>query len=56
VNDDPKAVRYEPIALSDESTVVAEFVRPTGAREERYQSEAELERLVSYFERFFSLT
>lgn len=34
--------RYEPIALSDESTVVAEFV-PDGVREVRYQSEAELE-------------
>lgn len=36
--------RFEPIALSDESTVVAEFVRPDEVREERYQSEAELER------------
>jgi len=36
--------RYEPIALSDESTVVAEFLRPSEAREERYQSEAALER------------
>jgi type I restriction enzyme, R subunit len=35
--------RYEPIALSDESTVVAEFV-PEGVRETGYQSEAELER------------
>ena len=34
---------YEPIALSGESTVVAEF-RPDGARETAYQSEAELER------------
>ena len=40
----PKSCRYEPIALSDESTVVAEFVRPNEVREERYQSEAELER------------
>ena len=36
--------RYEPIALSSESTVVAEFVRPSEAREDRYQSEAALER------------
>ncbi|MDR0809146.1 MAG: type I restriction endonuclease subunit R, partial [Gemmobacter sp.] len=35
--------RYELIALSDEGTVVAEFV-PDGVREEHYQSEAELER------------
>ena len=35
--------RYEPIARSDESTVVAEFVAE-GVREIRYQSEAELER------------
>jgi type I restriction enzyme R subunit len=35
--------RYEPIALSDESTVVAEYVSE-GVREVRYQSEAELER------------
>ncbi len=35
--------RYEAIALSDESTVVAEFV-PEGVRETGYQSEAELER------------
>ncbi|HZX75946.1 type I restriction endonuclease subunit R [Lysobacter sp.] len=39
-----KPSRYEPIALSSESTVVAEFVRPDDVREERYQSEAELER------------
>lgn len=35
--------RYEPIAVSDESTVVAEFV-PEPQAAERYQSEAELER------------
>ncbi len=35
--------RYEPIALSDESTVVAEFV-PEAVRESAYQSEADLER------------
>ena len=40
----PAANRYEPIALSSESTVVAEFVRESEAREERYQSEAELEK------------
>ena len=40
----PAPNRYEPIALSNESTVVAEFVRPNEVREERYQSEAELER------------
>ncbi|MDR2173872.1 MAG: type I restriction endonuclease subunit R [Burkholderiales bacterium] len=41
---DPNPSRYEPIALSNESTVVAEFVYPNEVREERYQSEAELER------------
>lgn len=35
--------RYEPIALSDESTVVAEFVA-AAVKETAYQSEAELER------------
>ncbi|MBN9331472.1 MAG: DEAD/DEAH box helicase [Comamonas sp. SCN 67-35] len=40
----PVPNRYEPIALSNESTVVAEFMRPDEAREARYQSEAELER------------
>jgi len=44
VSEDLKPYRYEPIALSNESTVVAEFVRPKEVREERYQSEAELER------------
>jgi len=44
VSEDLKPWRYEPIALSNESTVVAEFVRPSEVREERYQSEAELER------------
>ncbi|MXW14520.1 MAG: hypothetical protein F4069_02645 [Rhodothermaceae bacterium] len=34
---------YEPIALSGESTVVAEFL-PDGTRQTGYQSEAELER------------
>jgi hypothetical protein len=41
--------RYEPIALSNESTVVAEFVCPDEVREERHQSQAELER--SFIER-----
>ncbi len=40
----PASNRYEAIALSSESTVVAEFVRTNEVREERYQSEAELER------------
>jgi type I restriction enzyme R subunit len=44
MSEDPKPCRYEPIALSSESTVVAEFARPNEAREERYQSEAALER------------
>lgn len=44
MSEDLKASRYEPIALSNESTVVAEFVPDSGARAERYQSEAELER------------
>ncbi len=38
-----KASRYEPIAISSESTVVAEFV-PNEAAATSYQSEAELER------------
>ena len=37
------AMRYEPIAVSSESTVVAEFV-PNAATETAYQSEADLER------------
>ena len=40
---DARAYRYEPIALSSESTVVAEFVADT-ATATTYQSEAELER------------
>lgn len=44
MTEDLKLYRYEPIALSNESTVVAEFLRPNEVREERYQSEAELER------------
>ena len=37
-----KAVRYDPIAISSESTVVAEFISDS-ASEPSYQSEAELE-------------
>lgn len=44
MSEDPRAFRYEPIALSNESTVVAEYVRDDGLREEGYQSEAALER------------
>lgn len=44
MSEDAAPYRYEPIALSNESTVVAEFVRPNEVREARYQSEAELER------------
>lgn len=45
MSEDPKAVRYEAIALSNESTVVAEFQpEALGVREATYQSEAELEK------------
>lgn len=44
MSDAPRSFRYEPIALSNESTVVAEFVPSGEVRDERYQSEAELER------------
>ncbi|MBS0504441.1 MAG: type I restriction endonuclease subunit R [Proteobacteria bacterium] len=44
MSENPQAFRYEPVALSSESTVVAEFIPDGRAREERYQSEAELER------------
>ena len=40
---DGPAPRYEPIAVSSESTVVAEFI-PDPAQGSGYQSEAELER------------
>ncbi|SNS03581.1 type I restriction enzyme, R subunit [Methylobacillus rhizosphaerae] len=40
---EPKATRYEPIAVSAESTVVAEFI-PDAASAASYQSEADLER------------
>lgn len=39
----PTSCRYEPIALSNESTVVAEFAPESRVREESYQSEAALE-------------
>lgn len=44
MSEDQAPYRFEPIALSNESTVVAEFARPNGFREEGYQSEAVLER------------
>ncbi|PKO90883.1 MAG: DEAD/DEAH box helicase [Betaproteobacteria bacterium HGW-Betaproteobacteria-1] len=44
MSEDLKSHRYEPIALSSESTVVAEFVPELGVREAAYQSEAALER------------
>ena len=40
---DGHAPRYEPIAVSSESTVVAEFI-PDPSQESGYQSEADLER------------
>ncbi len=43
MSEDFTRYRIEPVALSDESTVVAEFVAE-GAREAGYQSEAELEK------------
>ena len=43
---DNPALHYEPIALSSESTVVAEFVADP-ATQESYQSEADLERFGS---------
>jgi len=39
-----KPYHYAPIAVSEESTVVAEFVRDKTLRETRYQTEAQLER------------
>jgi type I restriction enzyme R subunit len=44
MSEDPKPFRYEPIALSNESTVVAEFLPDTGVREATYQSESALEK------------
>ncbi|MGE5315992.1 MAG: type I restriction endonuclease subunit R [Acidobacteriota bacterium] len=43
MNDELTSYRIEPIALSNESTVVAEFLAD-GVRETAYQSEAELEK------------
>ena len=43
MSDESKPLRYDPIALSDESTVVAEFT-PEKGRESSYQSETQLER------------
>lgn len=43
MSEDLTSNRYEPIALSNESTVVAEFL-PDGVRRPPYQSEAELEK------------
>lgn len=43
MSEDLKSCHYEPIALSNESTVVAEFV-PDGVQETGYQSEADLEK------------
>ena len=45
MSEELKSYRYEPIALSNESTVVAEFLPDApGVREATYQSEAELEK------------
>lgn len=45
MSEDLKPLRYEPIALSNESTVVAEFQSDAlGVRDAAYQSEAELEK------------
>lgn len=45
MSEDLKPHRYEPIALSNDSTVVAEFIPDFhGVREAAYQSEAELEK------------
>ncbi len=45
MSEDLKSCRYEPIALSNESTVVAEFLPEfLGVREAAYQSEAGLEK------------
>ncbi len=45
MTEDLEPHRFEPIALSNESTVVAEFLPdPPGVRESAYQSEAELEK------------
>ena len=44
MSDGLKPPRYEAIALSSESTVVAEFLPDTGVRDPTYQSEAALEK------------
>ncbi len=45
MSEDPKPFRYEPIALSNESTVVAEFLPDTpSVRDSAYQSETALEK------------
>ena len=45
MSEDLKPFRYEPIALSNESTVVAEYLPdPSDRQESGYQSEAELEK------------
>jgi len=44
MSEDPIPYRYEPIALSEESTVVAELEPSEVVREAHYQSEADLER------------
>ena len=44
MSEDHKPYHYEAIALSSESTVVAEFVPDLAARDSAYQGEAELER------------
>ncbi|MHB0972801.1 MAG: type I restriction endonuclease subunit R [Thiobacillus sp.] len=47
MSEELKSTRYEPIALSSESTVVAEFLPEfLGVRETAYQSEAELEKAL----------
>src|SRR4051812_19845229 len=43
MSEDSPGYRYEPIALSKESTVVAEFLAENVVREVGYQSEGELE-------------
>ena len=47
MSEDLKPHRYEPIALSNESTVVAEFLPDaTSVRDAGYQSEAALEKAL----------
>ncbi|MCW5844164.1 MAG: type I restriction endonuclease subunit R [Caldilinea sp.] len=46
MSEERAAYRYEPIAVSEESTVVAEFVAVHTTRETGYQSEAALERAL----------